>query len=280
MHRQIFVVVMLFIGTGPGYIIMGYLYSSMLAESLWFLFLFLVSIWGGLLYKQYSREMTISQKDRWLQRVRYFMFTYFSLWSVIFIIYILKDDIKLHYIGIATQLGSAVVASTILASQKNLVISTVIALMLPLFAYFILIDQLFGYLLAFFTVVLSFVLLYAAKNTYEYLVKSRYQAYHDHLTSLGNRRYFLELLESSVKQYHDKYIYLLLIDLDYFKTINDTLGHEIGDELLYEVSSRMKHLSNEYNNSVARLGGDEFCILSEPFESKEECLNSAKKFSN
>ena len=120
MHKQIFVVIMLFLGTGPGYILMGYLYTSMVDELIWFFGLFLISLWGAYLYKRYSRDMTIEQKDSWLQNVRYFMFTYFSLWGVMFIIYVSKDDITLHYIGIATQLGSAVVAATILASQKKL----------------------------------------------------------------------------------------------------------------------------------------------------------------
>ena len=280
MHKQIFVVVMLFLGTGPGYILMGYLYTSMIEELVWFFGLFLISLWGIFLYQKYSRDMTIEQKDRWLDNVRYFMFTYFSLWGVMFIVYVSKDDITLHYIGIATQLGSAVVAATILASQKKLVISAVLTLMVPLFLYFILIGETYSYLLAFFTLILSLVLLYAAKNTHDYLVKSRYQAYHDQLTSLGNRRYFVELLESSVKQNHDKYTYLLLIDLDYFKTINDTLGHDIGDELLQEVSSRMKSLCKQYDNDVARLGGDEFCILSKSYYTKDECLSDAEKFSN
>ncbi|SFV57136.1 diguanylate cyclase/phosphodiesterase (GGDEF & EAL domains) with PAS/PAC sensor(s) [hydrothermal vent metagenome] len=122
-------------------------------------------------------------------------------------------------------------------------------------------------------------LLYAAKNTHDYLIKSRYQAYHDHLTGLGNRRYFLEILESSVKQNKNKYTYLLLIDLDYFKTINDTLGHDIGDELLIEVSNRMTKLAEKNDNKAARLGGDEFCVLSTAFESEEECLTAANNFS-
>ena len=266
--------------TGPSYIIMGTLYSSALFEFMWYLFTIFVSIIGYYLYKDFRETMTITQKDIWLQKVRYFMFVYFSLWSIVFAYYVLKDNLQLHYIAIATQLGSAVVASSILASQKKLVISTVVTLMFPIFIYFILVDEVYSYILAFFTLVLSIVLLYAAKNTFEYLIKSRYQAYHDYLTSLGNRRYFIELLESSLQDNRNKYTYLLLVDLDYFKTINDTLGHDVGDKLLCEVSNRMKSLSNDYNNNLARLGGDEFCILSNAFDTKEECLDKAVAFSN
>jgi diguanylate cyclase (GGDEF)-like protein len=279
MHKQILVVIALFMGTGPGYIWMGYLYSSLFAETIWFALLLLVSLCGFSLYRNYSKEMTIEEKDIWLNKVRLFMFSYFSLWTIMFVLYIIREDIELHYIAIATQFGSAVVAATILASQKKLVISAVVSLMAPLVIYFYLIGEMYSDLLALFTIVLTGVLLYAAKNTHDYLIKSRYQAYHDHLTTLGNRRYFIELLESSVKQNFNKHTYLLLVDLDYFKTINDTLGHDVGDELLREVSLRMKNLSQIYGNSVARLGGDEFCILSKPYESKEKCLYEAENFS-
>ena len=278
MHKQILVVLALFLGTGPGYLLIGWIRGDMIVESLWYGTVVVVSFCGLYQYKRFSSDMTIEQKDSWLNRVRFFMFVYFSLWSVIFIYYILKEDTTLHYIGIATQLGSAVVASTILASQKKLVIYTVVTLMLPITIYLIMVGEIYSYLIAFFTIVLSGVLLYAAKNTHDYLLKSRYQAYHDHLTGLGNRRYLLELLESSVKQNEKKFSYLLLIDLDYFKTINDTLGHDIGDALLKEVSRRMKVLCKEYGNEVARLGGDEFCIISKKFEDRETCLEISEEF--
>jgi len=279
-HKQILVAIALFLGTGPGYIVMGYLYSSMNVEIYWFIFFLLLSVWGWRLYRNYSRGMTITEKDTWLEKVKYFMFIYFSLWTIMFLYYISKHDISAHYLAIATQLGSAVVAATILASQKKIVVVTVSFLMLPLVVYFIAIGELYSYILAFFTVVLTVVLLYAAKNTYEYLRKSRYPAYHDYLTGLGNRRYFMKYLDRSVRENRDKFTYLLLIDLDYFKTINDTLGHDVGDKLLIEVSKRLVALVDEYDNIIARLGGDEFCILGNPFGMKERCVAQAKEFSN
>lgn len=278
MHKQILVVISLFVATGPGYLLMGYLYSSMLVEALWFAFLLIVSFCGFTLYRSFDNEMTIEAKDVWLNKVRLFMFSYFSIWTIMFVTYVLREDMQMHYVGIATQFGSAVVAATILASQKKLVISTVTSLMLPLGIYFYLVHEPYSYLLAFFTFVLTGVLLYAAKNTHDYLLKSRYQAYHDHLTKLGNRRYFIELLENSARHNRDKYTYLLLVDLDYFKTINDTLGHDVGDELLIQVSARMKSICDTYANSVARLGGDEFCILGNAYGSKKEALYEAEIF--
>lgn len=283
MYKQIPVLIALFASTGAGYIYIGYLYSSLLPELLWYLVVLGVSFWGYKLYKRYrDNNLNIDDKEKWLNQLRYFLFTYFSLWTVIFILYTTRENVELHYIALATQLGSSVVSSAILVSQKKLVRITLISLMLPVMIYFILVDEFYSYLLAIFTFVLGGVLLYAANNTYNYLVKSQFQAYNDHLTKLGNRRYFIENLEDSIKvqKQNKNFIYLLLIDLDHFKTINDTLGHDIGDELLIEVAHRMRELSQKYRCEVSRLGGDEFCILSDFYTTKDECFNVALEFSN
>ncbi len=281
MHKQILVIIALFAGTGTGYIYMGWLYSSFLAESLWFSLVLALSFWGYKLHRVFlDNDLNMQQKEKWLGQLRYFLFSYFSVWTIMFFMYVGRSDIELHYVAIATQLGVTVVSATILVSQRKLAIITLASLMLPLTIYFVLIGEFYSYLLAFFTVVLSGVLLYASHNTFNYLIKSRYQAYHDTLTSLGNRRYFMELLNDSIKiQKEDhKYIYLLLIDLDHFKTINDTLGHDIGDILLHEVANRMLSLSKEHKTSVSRLGGDEFCVLSSSYNTQEECREHALYF--
>ena len=153
--------------------------------------------------------------------------------------------------------------------------------MFPVLVYFILIDQTYAYLLAFFSIVLSAVLLYSSTNTFKYLYKSQYQAYHDRLTSLGNRRYFIEFLENTIKRLKSKggFSFFLLIDLDHFKTINDSLGHDVGDMLLIEVSSRMKKLAAQNNSIVLRLGGDEFSIISGIFDDRKKCLKAALSLS-
>jgi len=282
MHKQILVVIALFAGTATGYIYIGWLYSSLLPELLWLSLVWALSFWGYRLHKVFlENDFNMQQKEKWLQQLRYFLFSYFSIWTIMFLVYTSRSAIELHYVAIATQLGCAVVSTTILVSQRKLAVVTLVSLMLPLTIYFILVGEFYSYLLAFFTVVLSGVLLYAAHNTYNYLIKSQYQAYHDSLTSLGNRRYFIELLNNAMKsqKQDNKHIYLLLIDLDHFKTINDTLGHDIGDMLLHEVAKRMLFFSKEHQNYICRLGGDEFCILSTSYDTEEECLEHASHFS-
>ncbi|MBT5934279.1 bifunctional diguanylate cyclase/phosphodiesterase [Sulfurimonas sp.] len=278
MHKQIIVMLLLHMGTAPGYLLMGYFYTSMVYESVWMLIMFIISVYGYVLYKQFNIKMTINDKQMWLTKVRLFMYIYSVSWIFMFVYYTSFENVEMHYITIATELGVAVVAATLLASQKNLVSFTVITLMIPLVVYFLIVGGTYAYILAFFSTVLAAVIIYSARNTNDYISKSSYQAYHDHLTDIGNRRYFLEILDSTVREQKEKYSYLLLIDLDHFKTINDTLGHDIGDELLVEVANRMKILSRENGSTLSRLGGDEFCILSTPLNDKLECTYQAEFF--
>lgn len=91
-----------------------------------------------------------------------------------------------------------------------------------------------------------------------------HQAYHDALTGLPNRNFLLEKIESIIKEHpsDDKKIAIIFLDLDNFKKVNDTEGHEAGDQLLRIATKRMRNCVREAD-ILARLGGDEFVILIE-----------------
>jgi diguanylate cyclase (GGDEF)-like protein len=88
----------------------------------------------------------------------------------------------------------------------------------------------------------------------------RHQALHDALTSLPNRSLFAERLSADVAgRSHDRLLAVLLVDLDNFKAVNDSYGHEAGDGLLVAVGERLRTAIRD-GDTVARLGGDEFVI--------------------
>jgi diguanylate cyclase (GGDEF)-like protein/PAS domain S-box-containing protein len=104
-------------------------------------------------------------------------------------------------------------------------------------------------------------------------------AFYDALTLLPNRRLLLDRLQQSlaVSMRNGRYGSLLFLDMDHFKTINDTRGHAMGDLLLIEVARRLLSCVRE-GDSVARLGGDEFVVLLENLSSKAEEASSQTKW--
>jgi len=96
----------------------------------------------------------------------------------------------------------------------------------------------------------------------ENLSEIAYVSSHDHLTSLPNRRLFIEQLTASftTSESDDKYKAVLLVDIDNFKEVNDTLGHYVGDNLIIAVAKRLEECVGS-RGTVARLGGDEFAVL-------------------
>ncbi|HEV7391853.1 MAG TPA: EAL domain-containing protein [Burkholderiales bacterium] len=106
----------------------------------------------------------------------------------------------------------------------------------------------------------------------------KYVAMHDTVTHLPNRVMFNQGLEQAIAraQRHERQLALMFIDLDRFKIINDTLGHEIGDVLLRDVAQRLKD-NLRAGDMVARLGGDEFVVLLEDVEDAAAIGSVAEK---
>ncbi len=105
-----------------------------------------------------------------------------------------------------------------------------------------------------------------------------HQAHHDALTGLPNRILFHDRLEQSIQVSKRKQTKtaLLFIDLDHFKEINDSLGHDVGDEILKTVSNRLKKVVRE-EDTVSRLGGDEFTIILGELSEVQDSSKIAKK---
>ena len=106
----------------------------------------------------------------------------------------------------------------------------------------------------------------------------RHMATHDALTQLPNRAAFNELLNAAREnaRRHRRSLAVMFIDLDRFKVINDTLGHEVGDAVLREVAQRLRH-NLRASDVVARLGGDEFVVMIPELDSGSQAETAARK---
>lgn len=108
--------------------------------------------------------------------------------------------------------------------------------------------------------------------------KLHHMAHYDDLTKLPNRSFFYIIFKNEINRAsrHKDILALLFIDLDGFKSVNDTHGHKAGDELLIQVAQRLKN-SIRSIDTVARLGGDEFTVILTNIKTKDEVLFIANK---
>ena len=108
--------------------------------------------------------------------------------------------------------------------------------------------------------------------------EAQHRALHDPLTGLANRAMFQERLTHALERLGKggDPVALLALDLDRFKQVNDTLGHEAGDELLRQVAQRLAALLSD-NDTLARLGGDEFVILQDAIKTVAQSRSLSEK---
>lgn len=106
-----------------------------------------------------------------------------------------------------------------------------------------------------------------------------HQAFHDPLTDLPNRAFFTRRLDQALDRHNGATadFAVLFLDLDRFKLINDTLGHEAGDQLLIAVGTRLRGIVRLPSDVVARLGGDEFTVLLDDVRDEAEAVGVAER---
>jgi diguanylate cyclase (GGDEF)-like protein len=119
----------------------------------------------------------------------------------------------------------------------------------------------------------AFILVAYQRNTERQARESRHRAAHDGLTGVANRSLLTEKLDAAIEGGRAG---LLLLDLNRFKEVNDTLGHHAGDVLIQEVARRLVASARHYD-TVARLGGDEFAIVLPDVTSTEDLLRLGER---
>jgi diguanylate cyclase (GGDEF)-like protein len=120
----------------------------------------------------------------------------------------------------------------------------------------------------------------AALSRQDAEIRLTHLATHDYLTNLPNRMLFADRFELAISRSErsGKKIGIVAIDLDKFKTINDTYGHPFGDKVLIEVAWRLSEAVRS-SDTCARVGGDEFAVLAEGMENKKDLLRVMEKIS-
>lgn len=120
-------------------------------------------------------------------------------------------------------------------------------------------------------------------NRKEKEIKINYLSYYDEVTGIPNRRFFMKEATRLMRELFNANIAFIFIDLDNFKYVNDTYGHDYGDALLYKFSKMILNMRIE-NSFLARYGGDEFVLVKSNIEGKNEIKvildNIIKKLSN
>lgn len=104
-----------------------------------------------------------------------------------------------------------------------------------------------------------------------------YMAHHDSLTGLTNRMYFHWAFNKRTNEPNYSSAILMLLDLDRFKEVNDTLGHHIGDVLLQQIGPRLSHIFSQQPVQISRLGGDEFTILIDHIDNQDLTIKYAQR---
>lgn len=277
LHRQIPVLILLSVFPGLGYVFLSSLHGIERPALIWYACILLISGWGSRLYQAFTPEaMSKHRLEHWYRQLSIFYYVFFMLWMLIFLIYIREDENNLHYIAIFTQIGTITVASALLYPDPRLFKPLIPLMAAPLVIYFALLGQWYGYVLSAFATTLGWVLYYAANSSHRLLLQTQNQANHDALTGLYNRAEFMSQLQWRMNSLAatQQHSFLMLIDLDHFKTVNDSLGHEVGDELLQEIARRLLDILPE-GALLARLGGDEFVIIGDEYQSQGQCTEQA-----
>ncbi len=243
----------------------------------WFVSTNLLSLIRLQMYQQFNSL----QKERYLNKVWHRLALLTSVFSGLSWgaggYFLFSESSLVHQVFLAFVLaGVSAGAITTLAAILNAARVFVILAVAPVIVQLILSDSTLSLEMTTLSLLFTTIILISAKRLNQTIVESltirhqhelaeqtiRYQALYDELTDLPNRRQFLARLRQEISnaKRHRRYGAVFFIDLDHFKSINDSLGHAFGDELLVRVAKKLcSRLRIE--DTAARLGGDEFVIL-------------------
>jgi len=197
-------------------------------------------------------------------------------WGAVVIWLFPADDVAHQVMLVFVLAGMCAGAVTTMSPMMGSLIAFVILAIFPAVVRFLYLGTDVAYAMAIMSVVFVVLILKTAMNLNRVLKQSllmrdeqrhdkeiiQRQALYDSLTGLPNRRLLIEKIQQEVNRSlrHKNIGAVLFLDLDYFKSINDSMGHAVGDELLLQVANRLNSCLRK-EDATARIGGDEFIIL-------------------
>ena len=244
---------------------------------LWYALVNLFSLWRLQQYFTFQRlDHAQFSPSRWCNTLYIHSVLSGLFWGATAIWLFPAQDIA-HQVFVALVLAgmSAGAVTTLSAVFPAALIFATLSLS-PLLVQFILIDSDISHAMALMVALFTLMIVLTAHSLNQTITESfrirhernqamktiEYKALYDEVTRLPNRRYLLDQLKQDLARAirHQHFGAVLFVDLDHFKAVNDTLGHAVGDELLRQVSARIRKRLRE-EDIVGRLGGDEFVIL-------------------
>jgi len=209
-----------------------------------------------------------------------------ALWGSLAIWFFPVNDISYQIFTTFVIAGMCAGAVTTLSSMLSSSFSFIMLAMIPLIGQFFLIESAISNAICAMAILFTVMIMLTSNKLNKIIRESllirykrmlaektiQYQAYYDELTNLPNRRFLIERLKHEIDRSvrHKKSGAVMFLDIDRFKTINDSLGHAVGDDLLQQVAMRLSKRMRKID-TIARLGGDEFIILvSEVSDEKTE----------
>jgi len=242
----------------------------------WFVITNLLSLLRILMFQQFEKQRARLVDSIWAQRAVLTSIASGMTWGVGGYL-LFPEQSPVHQVFLAFMIsGICAGAITTLSAMTAAVRGFVIFAITPIVVKFNLIDSEFSIAMTIMSMLFVTMILVSAKRLNQTIRQSlefryqrelaeqtiRYQAQFDDLTNLPNRRLFLSMLrqEMARAERHHRFGAVFFIDLDRFKSVNDSLGHAVGDELLVRVARKITARLRQ-EDTLARLGGDEFVVL-------------------
>lgn len=250
---------------------------------IWFCIVMVTLFWRIWLLRDYHRNLLNRDTPTWENRFKYVMYPSALIWGIS-AFFIFNTSNSLHqFFLIFLIAGIASIASGTLASLFGLSVVFLTFLLTPLFLVMLAHGGFEFHMMALLVITFLILLVNASRRIHLNIMsalkskilhekaiqalelseaKIKHQAYFDALTDIPNRILLKDRVEQSLSHYrrHGDLIAIMFLDLDHFKSINDSLGHYVGDALLVETAARLSSICRE-EDTVARLGGDEFIVL-------------------